>query len=222
MFKEAKVFVWNLITFGSVFDKLRMSEDKNITLLPDQKKPRRKNDELLKGAFEDNFPDFLRFIYPDADEILDFEKGIAFLNNELFAIIPSRKRKGGERRADLLAKLYLKDGTETWILLNVEIEGGSDHNFAHRVFQYNYRIRDRHNVSVASIAVFTGKKSQIRPTAYLDELLETVLSFKYTAYHIFDHKEDALLKSRNPFSLIALACQPIDPDHPAILPLYYS
>jgi hypothetical protein len=170
-------------------------------------KPRRIDDELLKGAFEDNFPDFLRFVFPDADEIIDFSKGIEFLNNELFAIIPDRERKGRGRRADLLAKLYLKDGTEKWILLNVEIEGSNDKDFAKRVFDYNIRIRDKFQVSVATIAVFTGKKSQIRPTEYFDQLLGTVLSFKYTAYHVFDHQEEELLKNRNPFSLIALACQ---------------
>ena len=28
----------------------------------DEYAPRRKNDELLKGAFKENFPDFLRFV----------------------------------------------------------------------------------------------------------------------------------------------------------------
>jgi hypothetical protein len=171
------------------------------------KKPRRKSDEFLKGIFEDNFPDFLRFVYPDADQILDFSKKIEFMNNELFEILPDRKSPGGGRRADLLAKLHLKDGTGKWVLLNLEIEGGSDEAFALRVFQCNYRIRDHHKVSVASIAVFTGSKNQVRPTEYADELLGTVLSFKYTAYHVFDHEEEALLNNDNPFALIVLACQ---------------
>ena len=41
-----------------------------------KKIPWKKNDELLKGIFEDNFPDFLRFIYPDADKIFDFDRGL--------------------------------------------------------------------------------------------------------------------------------------------------
>jgi hypothetical protein len=48
-------------------------------------KPRKKTDELLKGAFEENFPDFLRFVYPDADDIIDFDKEIEFMDKELFA-----------------------------------------------------------------------------------------------------------------------------------------
>ncbi|WP_235005377.1 hypothetical protein, partial [Pedobacter nyackensis] len=170
-------------------------------------KPRKKNDELLKGAFEENFPDFLRFVYPDADQVLDFSKGIEFMDKELHAIIPHRERKKDKRVADLLAKLYLKDGTEKWVLLNVEIEGGNDPEFAYRLYQYNYRIRDRYKKSVAAIAVFTGDEQQDRPTEYRDHLLGTALSFKYLTYHVFDHDERTLLAIQNPFALIALACQ---------------
>ncbi|MBE9598445.1 hypothetical protein [Pedobacter sp. MC2016-24] len=168
---------------------------------------RKKNDELLKGALEANFPDFLRFVYPDADQVVDFSKGIQFMDKELFAIIPNRERKRDGRRADLLAKLHLKNGTEKWVLLNVEIEGGNDVDFEKRVYEYNYRIRDKYKVSVATIAVFTGGKSQRKPRIYRDELLGTVLSFSYLTYHIFDHDQEVLLKMDNPFALIALACQ---------------
>ncbi|MDR6784570.1 hypothetical protein ABIE26_003215 [Pedobacter africanus] len=49
-----------------------------LTRVAVRKKPHKKNDELLKGAFEENFYDFLRFMYSDADEVIDFEKGIDF------------------------------------------------------------------------------------------------------------------------------------------------
>lgn len=175
--------------------------------MKNENRPRRKNDEMLKGAFEENFFDFLRFVYPDADKILDFNKAPQFMDKELHAIIPDRERKNDKRIADLLAKLYLKDGTEKWILLNVEVEGGKDADFAYRIYQYNYRIRDRYSVSVATIAVFTGGERQPRPGEYFDELLGTALSFKYLNYHVFDHSEQALIDTRNPFALIVLACQ---------------
>jgi hypothetical protein len=169
--------------------------------------PRKKNDELLKGAFKENFPDFLRFVYPDADEIIDFDKEIEFMDKELFAIIPDRERQNDKRVADLLAKLHLKDGTEKWVLLNVEIEAGSESDFAFRLHQYNYRARESYGVAVATIAVFIGDQNQSRPTEYRDELLGTVLSFKYLSYHVFDHSAESLMAKKNPFALIALACQ---------------
>ncbi len=162
---------------------------------------------MLKGAFEENFADFLRFIYPDADDLIDFEKGFEFMDKELFAIISDRERKNDKRVADLLAKVHLKDGTERLILLNVEIEAGDDPDFPLRLYEYNYRIRDRYKKIVAAIVVFTGDEKQSRPSEYRNQLLGTTLSFKYLTYHIFDHSADALVAMKNPFALIVLSCQ---------------
>ncbi|RZF57876.1 RpnC/YadD family protein [Sphingobacterium corticibacterium] len=169
--------------------------------------PPKQNDELLKGAFEENFADFLRFLYPDADDIFDFSKSIQFMDKELLAIVPDRERKKGKRVADLLAKVFLKDGTEKYILLNAEIEGGDDAKFAERIYQYNYRIRDRYRISVATIAVYTGSHNQPKPSEYIDVVLDTSVHFRYRTYHIFDHSEKELLAMDNIFAFIAVACQ---------------
>lgn len=127
-------------------------------------KPRRQNDELLKGAFEENFQDFLRFLYPDADSIFDLDRGFQFMDKELLEIIPDREKKKGKRIANLLAKVYLKDGSEKWILVHTEIEAGSQEDFAFRMFQYYYRLLDRYRVPVETIAILrvTGTKG-VRP-----------------------------------------------------------
>jgi hypothetical protein len=171
------------------------------------KKPRKQNDELLKGAFEEWFTEFLRFLYPQADNLFDFARGLTFMDKELYAIIPERERTKGKRVADLLAKVYLNDGTEKWILLHTGIEGGSQHDFAFRIFQYHYRLLDRYHVPVETIAVFTGDKNQHRPSEYCYQGIDTSIRFCYRAYHIFDHEEAELLGIDNPFALIVLACQ---------------
>ncbi|MDX3916922.1 MAG: hypothetical protein QHC79_25495 [Pseudosphingobacterium sp.] len=171
------------------------------------KTPRKKNDELLKGAFEEWFPEFLRFLYPAADDLFDFEKGLTFKDKELLAIIPDRERRTGKRVADLLVKVFLKDGSEKYILLNTEIEGGDDTEFAERIYEYNYRIWDRYRIPVATIAVFTGSPNQPRPDAYQRQILDTTISFRYRAYHIYGHTEKELLAMDNAFALIVLACQ---------------
>ncbi|MCW8310851.1 hypothetical protein K7A41_06420 [Sphingobacterium sp. InxBP1] len=170
-------------------------------------RPARKNDELLKGIFEDNFPDFLRFMYPDADEIFDLERGLTFMDKELLEIIPDRERKKGKRVADLLVKVFLCDGTEKWILVHTEIEGGNDVGFSHRIFQYHYRLLDRYRVPVETIAVFTGDRGQRRPATYSYSVFRTSLEFRYLSYQIFDHSEQELLAMDNIFAYIVLACQ---------------
>lgn len=129
------------------------------------------------------------------------------MDKELLAIMPDRERKKGKRVADLLAKVFLKDGTEKYILLNAEIEGGNDVKFAERIYQYNYRIRDRYSISVATIAVYTGSHNQPKPSEYIDVILNTSVHFRYRAYHIFDHSEKELLVMDNIFAFLVVACQ---------------
>lgn len=171
------------------------------------KLPRKQNDWLLKGAFEENFQDFLRFIYPDADELFEFSKGLTFMDKELNVIIPHRERRKGGREADLLVKVWLKDGSEKWILLHTELEGGSRTGFAFRLFQYFYRLTDRYQMPVETIVVYTGDHHQIRPSEYHYKGIATSVLFRFRTYHIFDHREEELLAMQNPFSLIVLACQ---------------
>jgi len=169
--------------------------------------PRKQSDGLLKEAFEEYFADFLRFIIPDADRKYDLSRGFEFLNTELRAIIPDRERHGGGRVADLLAKVYLKDGEEAYFLVNAEIEGGSDPGFAKRMLQYNYRIWDKHDAPVTSIAFYTGGFKQPKPSEYSREWEGTLHYFRFRAYHILDHSEEELLAMDNPFALVVLACQ---------------
>lgn len=171
------------------------------------KKPRRQHDVLLKAAFEEWFADFLRFMYPEADRLFDFSREFIFMDKELREIIPKRERQKGKRVADLLVKVYLKDGTEKWILLHTEIEGGNEKDLAFRLFQYHYRILDRYRVPVETIVVFTGSKSQRRPGEYYARTIGTSIYFRYLSYHIFDHTESELLAMDNPFALVILACQ---------------
>ncbi len=171
------------------------------------KKPRKQHDELLKGAFEEWFTDFLGFVYPDATILFDFSRELTFMDKELHSIIPQRERKKGKRVADLLVKVYLRDGTEKRILLHTEIEGGSQQDFAFRLFQYHYRLLDRYRVPVETIAVFTGGRNQHKPTAYRYQGIGTSIHFQFLSYDILNHTETVLLEMDNPFALVVLACQ---------------
>lgn len=59
--------------------------------------PRRKNDILLKSAFEETFPDLLRFCFGDADDIFNMKKDCVFLDKELSELFPELEKQGGNR-----------------------------------------------------------------------------------------------------------------------------
>jgi len=96
---------------------------------------------------------------------------------------------------------------EKWVLIHLEIQGGDTKFFAERMFEYWYRIYDRFKVNVAALVVFTGNKSQKRPSKYRRAFLSTVHEYSYPVYHILDHSESELLAMNNPFSFVVLAAQ---------------
>ncbi|GLU50768.1 hypothetical protein Dfri01_02290 [Dyadobacter frigoris] len=170
---------------------------------------RKKNDILLKSAFEESFADLLYFFFKDADVVFDFERGFDFMDKELAELFPDLEKKGGDRFVDMLVKTYLKTGVEEYILVHIEIQDGAIKNFAQRMFQYYYRILDRFEVEVAALAVFTGKQDQKQPSEYRKDFLGTEIIYKYNSYHIFDHTEDQLLSMDNLFALVILTAQKV-------------
>lgn len=169
--------------------------------------PRKKNDIITKAAFVEWFTDLLRFLYPDADDVFNLGRGVTAMEKELLEIIPERERIGGTLLADLLMKVYLRNGTEQWILVHLEVEAGSSKRFAARLWRYYIRLTDRYSVPIIPIAVFTGGPNQRRPTEYRFAMLETEVYFRFKAYHVFDHTEAELLANPNPMALVILACQ---------------
>ncbi|TDE18224.1 hypothetical protein [Dyadobacter psychrotolerans] len=170
---------------------------------------RRKNDILLKSAFEEAFPGLLRFFFNDTDSVFKMERGFEFMDKELLELFPELAKKGGSRIADMLVKTYLRNGNSELLLIHLEIQGEGTRDFARRMFTYWYRIYDRYDVNLAALAVFTGGKNQKRPDHFHKEFLGTEVHYKYNAYHILDHSEAQLLAMDNLFALIILAAQKV-------------
>jgi len=168
---------------------------------------RKKNDILLKSAFEEAFSDLLRFFFENADTVFDLDRGFEFMDKELTELFPELEKKGGSRFVDMLVKTFLITGTEEWILIHIEIQDEVTENFPQRMFQYYYRILDRFEVEIAALAVFTGNKSHKRPAEYKKSFLGTNITYEYNSYHILEHTGEQLLAMKNPFALIVLAAQ---------------
>ena len=75
------------------------------------------------------------------------------------------------------------------------------------MFQYWYRIYDRYAVDITALAIFTGNRRQQHPDTFHKTFMGTEITYRYNAYHIFDHSEMELLAMDNPFALIVLAAQ---------------
>lgn len=57
----------------------------------------KKDDAIWKAVFEDVFADFLRFFFPDADELFNMKKGFVYLDKEFDQLFPPEEHAAGVR-----------------------------------------------------------------------------------------------------------------------------
>jgi hypothetical protein len=170
----------------------------------------RKSDILWKVIMEEVFPDLLRFIYPDADDEYNMERGFEFLDKELAELNPQPDEEKDSRFADKLVKVFHRNGVEEWVLLHVEVQGDTQDRdaFAERMYTYFYRIRDRYSDRlVSALAIFTGENGNRMPGKYSYEYRGTKLTYEYPTVSILDYSDEELDKSSNPFAQVVIAAK---------------
>ncbi len=162
-------------------------------------------DSPWKDVVEDLFEAFLFFFFPDIHKDIDFSKGYQFLDKELQKIIKSSKT--GKRYADKLVKVYLLDGSEKWLLIHIEIQGYQEEEFPKRMFVYNYRIVDKFQREVVSLALLTDDNPSFRPNEYRHSRWGCEMPFRYPLIKIIDYREHwaELEASSHPFAIIVRA-----------------
>lgn len=165
-----------------------------------------KQDDLLwKAVLEDVFDDFLLFIFKEQTVQLDLEKGFDFLDKELDQLFPEKTSEAGRLRfVDKLVKVFTTDGEEKWILVHIEVQGYKDDDFAKRMFTYFYRIYDKFNKPVTSVAIFTGSNRNHMPNEFRYEFMGVENIFRYNVFRIIDADAATLRANSNPFSLVVL------------------
>lgn len=169
----------------------------------------RKSDILWKVIIEEIFADLLRFLFPDADQVYDMERGFEYLDKELAEMHPQPDEEKDTRFADKLVKVFHRDGEEEWVLLHIEIQGDTSKRleFSQRMYEYFYRIRDRHRKPVSAVAIFTGQNGKDMPDLYTYEYRGTRLTYKYPTLSILDFSDEELDKSNNPFAQVVAAAK---------------
>ncbi|MDB5156161.1 MAG: hypothetical protein JWR50_868 [Mucilaginibacter sp.] len=168
---------------------------------------RRKDDVLWKGILEDVFDDFLRFLNPDAESLLDLNKKFEFLDKELQQVFPPENDEFSPKVVDKLVKVFTKGGEEKWILVHVEIQGQYHEDFASRMFRYYYRLIDKYNKPITAYAIFTEANTKARPDSFELDFMGTSLKYTFNTYKIAGQSDEELLASDNPFALVVLTAK---------------
>ncbi len=160
-------------------------------------------DELWKNIIEKLFPQFLSYFMPELYADVDLSQGYEFLDKELQKI--KLKGKKGKKFTDKLAKVCLKDGSEKWLLIHVEVQGKHEEDFGQRMFRYFYRLYDKHDVGITALAILTYKTDQQYDFNY--NVYGSTHTYRYNTACIANYTEEELQNSQNPFALICLAVQ---------------
>ncbi len=157
-------------------------------------------DKLWKAIFEDFFPEAVAFYFPDFHPKVDWERGYELLDKELQQIYPESEET--HRRADLLVKVWLLDGTEQWLLIHIEVQGYKDPDFPRRMFIYFYRLTDRFGVPVSALAMLTDAEKYWRPDHYHYRCMETEMVYRYPVYKLAEHTAEEFEGNENPWALV--------------------
>jgi hypothetical protein len=118
-----------------------------------------------------------------------------------------REAEVGRRYVDKLVKVWTLDGVECWVLIHIEIQTTREAEFPRRMYVYNYRVIDRYNRAVASLAVLADDDPDWRPSEYRSSLFGCEAGICFPTVKLLDFAEhEAMLEaSPNPFATVVLA-----------------
>lgn len=113
---------------------------------------RRKHVDSPWKEFLDAFlQPFLEFGFPDLHDAIDWSKPVVARDKELQQIAPVSD--AGVRTVDKLVDVRLLNGDSKWLLIHVEVQSQRIEKFSERMFVYYYRIRDKYDKPLVSLAV---------------------------------------------------------------------
>src|SRR6266542_2509464 len=152
-------------------------------------------DSPWKEALDEYFEPFLALLFPEAHQQIDWSRGYESLDKEFQQVV--REAELGRRYVDKLVKVWTKAGVECWVLIHVEVQTTHDADFPFRMYVYHYRIFDRYNKPVASLAVLADDDPKWRPCEYRHELFGCEEAFRFPTAKLLDFDEAQLEASGN-------------------------
>ena len=167
-------------------------------------KPQRQiKDRLWKGGLDAFIEPAIHYFLADYAHVYDFSTPVVALDAELAKLYPDNTVEG--RIADKLVRIKRKDGRYQWVVLHTEVQGKPDANFDKRMFQMFYRIYDRFDQEVVSLAILTDASESFRPGQFTLGRSGTTNHFQYNTFKLKDYKPHELLKGDNPFGFMLMA-----------------
>lgn len=169
------------------------------------KKQRASHDSAWKDILDVYFQEFMEFFYPEIADKIDWVTNYESLDTELQTIATDASI--GKRFVDKLFKVKTLQGQEEVILIHIEIQGKKEDEFSLRLFQYYYRLFEKHGHSILTLAILTDANSTWHPKNYQTQVLGLpILSFNFHTNKLLDYqaRKKELEETINPFGIVVL------------------
>jgi hypothetical protein len=88
--------------------------------------------------------------------------------------------------ADKLVKVWKLNGVETWVLVHIEIQSQEEGKFGERMFVYYYRLRDKYDLHIASLAILGDERETWRPQPFESALWGCRVQFEFPIVKLLD------------------------------------
>jgi hypothetical protein len=162
-------------------------------------------DNPWKSFIELYFRDFLIFFFPKIEADIHWSKPIQFLDKELQKVV--RDAEVSKRYADKLVEVHRLNGQKTLVICHIEVQSQEEGNFAARMYSYNYRLRDRYNCPVVSLAILGDDNQTWRPSQFQADLWDCSIHFTFPIVKLVDYQSDwtGLAANQNPFAVVVMA-----------------
>jgi Domain of unknown function (DUF4351) len=162
-------------------------------------------DSPWKDVIQHALADFMAFYFPAMAERIDWACGHEFLETELRQVVQDAEL--GRRHADLLARVTTHGGQVEHVYIHVEVQGGRQSDFEKRMFVYHYRLFDRFDAPVASLAVLADDDPAWRPNRFVVDALGLQHTLEIGVAKLLDHEHrlEDLTTEGNPFALVTAA-----------------
>ena len=156
------------------------------------------HDPVIKQVIQTFVAEFFDLFYPDIAARLDFAT-VKWLDKEVFTDPPG----GNQRTADLVAQVHTKNGQPEILLLHIEPQRKREKDFACRVFEYWFLLRQRYNFAVLPVAVYLSPGAGGIVSEMYGETLfgEVQLSFRYRVVGLPDLLDSDYETRDNPLAL---------------------
>ena len=150
-------------------------------------------DSIWKDFIMEFWRDILKRFMPSLYDKANLKREPENLDKELRDLMPEEP-KAPARYVDTLMKIFLKDGSEEWVLLHVEIQGRGGENISRRMFRYYCLIFTHHDVNPAALAILTAKrpKSEGEPGIYKAGVFGTSIEYKYNVIKAYELDDEEL------------------------------